>query len=733
MLASLLSLHHSLAFGLTVILWLFLLLPITGSFVMALLKIPRLNFGAWIGISTGLSLALLMLLGLSVNTIGLMTHHPVLRTNILIPSFDIVFLGLLITTYLRKLTIPFPKFTRTKRKVSHIFLIHTPLLFLALSLIGTMQLNNGGANSFALINVFAIIIYEGTVILWRKPLSDYAYVINLMCVALSLIWSISMRSNYLVGFDIHQEFQVFSATLASGLWHPHLFNTTYNACLSITILPTVFKDFIPLSAAYIFKFFMQIILCIIPVCVYVIAKKQLKSSDSKLAFIAALFFVVQSQFITEFPALIRQQTAMLFFALIFVVILSKELSKIVQRSLILIFGVFMVVSHYSTAYVCLALLVLFVSLRPIYYIIAARLHSKESPTHESWHISTFLVAILLLFSFMWYAETLQETGGIVQKLSQSITNVDSLFSADSHSNFVVSTFHLGNLNYTTKTLQKLEHSEAASAGYAQPTYRSYTPTPLSPASPQINSHLQGYEYNLFNEIIPLIVKIVVVIGTLALIFLSLKGQVDIDNGLLVIVGGLLFALLAILPMISQDYNLERLYQQLLVVLSVAIVVGVQVICKRWKGLFLPLTTLIIIGYLICTTNLADQLLFQNSNINFDNYGATYDDTYTRTGEIDSLTWLSKQYAKNPMPISFDHYSTLDADAYTNIPAHDIRQGTFPSQFIKNGYVYASYTNLHTGITYGLSGSQVVNYNFPEGFLVIHKDTIYTSGDSNIYR
>ena len=732
--ASILSIEHTLAFGLTIILWLVILIPITGSLLLTQLGINRrLSFGEWLGYTTGLSIAFLMSFGLIVNIIGLISHYPTLRTNILVPGFDAIFLVLLGAMVLRKRSLPFPKYTDQKRSWRYHIFIHFPILFPLLSLAGVIRLNNNGTDLFALINIIVLIVYETVVFVSHKKLSEYAYVLNLVCAALSLVWSISMRSNHLIGVDIHSEFQIFNAVAVAGLCHPHLFNSVYNACLSITILPTVLKAFIPFSAQYVFKFLMQIILYIVPACVFVIAKRQLGGKNDKLAFFAALFFVVQSQFITEFPALIRQQSALLFFALLFFVISAKELSKTTQKILTLIFGFSMIVSHYSSGYVGLALLLLFAVLQPIWFGLTKKVSKRSQAPNQYWNVPGMLVVVLFLFSFLWYAEILQSTGGIVQKLSQSVTNFGSIFSSDSRSSFVDSTFGVGNLSYGTQTLQQLESQRKISGGYIQSSYKSYIPVPLNPASPQINGNLENNEYELFNRIIPLVVKIVMIIGALYMLLLSLKGDIDIENGLLVIIGGSLFLLLILLPVISQDYNLERLYQQLLVVLSVAIVLGAQAFSLRLKKIFLPLILIVVLGYLICNSGLANQLAFRVSNVNLDNGGATYDGTYTTNGEVDSLLWLSSRSSNLQSPINFDRYSILNAAAYTDIPGYQLRQGSFPSQFLINGYVYASSTNFNKGLTYDIDGNLVIAYNYPTAFLNDNKNIIYSDKDSAIFK
>jgi uncharacterized membrane protein len=46
---------------------------------------------------------------------------------------------------------------------------------------------------------------------------------------------LSLRSWYISGFDISNEYEVFKITKEKMLWSMSNFNDTYNACLSITM------------------------------------------------------------------------------------------------------------------------------------------------------------------------------------------------------------------------------------------------------------------------------------------------------------------------------------------------------------------------------------------------------------------------------------------------------------------------------------------------------------------
>jgi uncharacterized membrane protein len=737
LLANLVSLLHFRRFGITDFLWLTVIFPVTGTLLLDLFNSKvKLSFGEWISYAVGLSLAFIMALGLLLNTLGLTFHLHPLQAPYTIIVFDVLFAVLLFVFSRRgsnnlligrKLSI-FNFITKNKFAL-------LSLIFPVISILGAIRLNNGASGIVTVAMLIAMVLYALTLVFIIKPEQESQYTIVLWSFAVALLLSVSMRSNYLIGYDINQEFQVFSATLRNHLWIPSTFpGDTYNACLSITVLPTMLNSFLPISGIFLFKILMQLIFGIVPVITFVIAKKQLKSNLS-LAFAAALFVIIQNQFIFEFPALIRQQVALVFFGLLFMAFSNSTFKATSRKVMILIFGLSLVVSHYSTAYVTLTLLLLFIILKPTLIWLSrywSILRSKKSNVKKTsmLHISPLIVVLLIIFSFFWYGETLQSTGGLVSKVVNSVTDTNQFFVADSRGSFVINTFHIGSLGYNAETLKQLSNKDRVSNGYASASDSSYSSIPMSPISPEPNDGVQEFLFHLMNEWVPLIVKIIIVIGTLQLVISALFGVEILDLGVLAISCSILFLLLVLLPSISQDYNTERLYQQILIVISAVFVRGVIVLTQKFSNKIMYIVfSVVLVGYFVCTSQLASQLVFGLSDINLSNKGARYDDFYVTDGEFDSLQWLQNN-KHNKTPVNFDRYSILSALAYTTLPNH---QGTLPSFIPENNYVFASSTNEIEGLSFDYFQNQVVTYNFPTNFLNSQKNIIFSDHDSVIYK
>jgi uncharacterized membrane protein len=225
---------------------------------------------------------------------------------------------------------------------------------------------------------------------------------------------------------------------------------------------------------------------------------------------------------------------------------------------------------------------------------------------------------------------------------------------------------------------------------------------------------------------------VAVLGSVVILYETLKKKRSKEEGLFVISAGLIFMALVVLPFVSQDYNLERLYQQLLVVLSGAFVVGILFIFKKLPRVAGTTIALIaILFYFTSTSGLASQGLLHFSDVNLINDGNNYDKFYVKDGEFNSLVWLGDNYKSGG--INIDRYATLRAGAYTNLPSKRFINGLLPSEISMQGYTYATDSNLNRDLVFDYNNKQVITYNLPSQMLDEYKNTVYVNSDSKIYK
>src|ERR1700680_2775123 len=81
--------------------------------------------------------------------------------------------------------------------------------------------------------------------------SWYSYA--LFFIGLALLFTTSLRSWYATGHDIEREIYVFQLTNTHHIWSMAFYQDAYNACLSITILPTILTNLLVIQDIYVYK------------------------------------------------------------------------------------------------------------------------------------------------------------------------------------------------------------------------------------------------------------------------------------------------------------------------------------------------------------------------------------------------------------------------------------------------------------------------------------------------
>ena len=78
-------------------------------------------------------------------------------------------------------------------------------------------------------------------------------------MSLALLLMTSLRGWYVTGHDVQTEYLVFELTKQLSRWKVSTFPDAYNACLSITILPTMILRWTRVGDPYVFKVLFQVL------------------------------------------------------------------------------------------------------------------------------------------------------------------------------------------------------------------------------------------------------------------------------------------------------------------------------------------------------------------------------------------------------------------------------------------------------------------------------------------
>ena len=266
-------------------------------------------------------------------------------------------------------------------------------------------------------------------------------------------------------------------------------------------------------------------------------------------------------------------------------------------------------------------------------------------------------------------------------------------------------------------------------------YPTFNKNPVKIIDTKIPFYKQIYlTANLF-QIIP---RYIIIIGLVFLLWKNKKYPLRLEIKIILILSFLLLGVVMVMPFISLMYDLGRLYQQFLFLLSPLFIIGMASIfnlfkIKRLNMLFAIILSLLLLSssgllffYIEARTN--DSIKFSN-NLNYGNIEFLVHKT-----DASSSIWLFANQEQNP--IYTDSSSKKAVTLYRSLNYRSSLKGgmVLESLFNRDSYVYSGYYNKNYGISTKLyKMGQTFYFNFPTEFLNENKNKIYNNGGSEIFK
>ena len=317
---------------------------VPGIIILRILKLHKLSNIETLLYTVGLSIATLMFTGLFMNMIY--PFFGILRpisTIPLIVTISTVVLVLCSISYIMNANFSDPSSIDVRDIVS------PPALFLCLipflSIFGT-YLVNFYHNDILLMFMVVMIALIALLIAFDIFIPKNLYPLAIFVAAISLLLHRSLISMYLTGADIHLEYYYYKLVELNGFWDSSI-PTNYNSVLSSTIFPTIYSVLLNLEGTWVFKIIYPFYFALVPLGLYHIFKKQ---TNEKIAFFSVFYFISLFTFYTELPQLAKQQIAEIFYMLLILVMLNKEMDTFKRKALYIVFGIGIIMSHYGMTY-----------------------------------------------------------------------------------------------------------------------------------------------------------------------------------------------------------------------------------------------------------------------------------------------------------------------------------------------------------------------------------------------
>ena len=651
-------------------------ITIPGILILHILKLNKIEFVKKIVLMIGLSVSFLIFMGLLLNSLYPIILKPLSLAPVLILS-NVILLILALAAYIMNRN-DFNLNDFLNLKIDLKGKLVSPLIFPALfpfmAVFGTYLMNLTQNNFILLVMLLLIPAYIIAITILKDRIPGATYPFALWTISLSLLLMNGLTSFHLMGRDVHYEYYSFQLALQSFHWDINTYLNPYNACLSITILPTILQSLSNLNGEYIFKIF-SLIGSFIPLVVYAVSKKYL---EDKYAFFAGLLFSFQLFFVYLLGA-VRQEVAILFFFLAIMVLFAADMGKNTKKILFVILMSSVVVSHYTTAYISFVL-VLPILLMPFF---------KGLFIDRKLKFTNFDVIILLfLFILVWYVlfAKVQASAG-----SQVIQSTIAGTSGD-RGDYV-----LGVLGIVLKSVP-----------------------------------------NAISVIVHDLIFVIIGVGLLTILrnYKKFTKKIDPEYIVAIFVSIILLVLFLVLPYISVAYDAVRLFFQLLIFLAPVFIIGAMKIAKiikrpKWDIL---IVLVLLLSLFSCATYLQYHFYGEPYSPDYDANGLVRNEGYIYNPEVIGATWLKDHYMDNYTTYSEGRGLIVFLTAYGNESTNmNLNNSIFSwNKTVNSGYIYLGYLNVNKNevlpVYTNLNVQNMSNYSS----FFLRKSKIYDNGGSQIW-
>jgi uncharacterized membrane protein len=493
------------------------------------------------------------------------------------------------------------------------------------------------------------------------------------------------------------------------------------------------------------------------VLVYTIARRYW---SAPVAILAAVYFVSFPTFFTDMPFIDRQEIGLLFVGVAVLAMTNQAWSVRHRRLMFAAACVGVEISHYSSMYIFVAILAVAWIMRTVmalpHRIRPSRAAHAEPPP---WANLTGVVGIgtllaIAVLTISWGFLATQSADSVITDARSSISGLLGHSTGARSGNVGYSLLFRKTpspqdvLNDYNKAVLKLRAATSAETGYlerpslaAQDDIKA-VPQPVLPltAAGRLLSGV-GIPVAGLNTVIRLGAadgeQVFVAAGLI--VFLALRRfRRQVGWEFFCLCGGSVVSLAAItvLPDLSVDYGLLRVFQESLIIIAPLLVTGSLAILRPLgEGRAARAAAVICLGIFVSTTGLLPQLLGgYTAQLSLNNSGEYYDDYYVHPQEAAGTQWLSHQLGVLPSGVQATHIGSrfLFTQPGT-VTGEQFVEDAFPSLLRQYAWVILDYSELHTGQASVSYDGDIIPYKYPVGVLKTGKNLVYDNGGMEIYR
>jgi uncharacterized membrane protein len=717
----------------------------------------RASVAERLGYSVTAVLLLLMVAGLGINFL-----LPLVGVQRPLDPIPIVILGDTLTVLLYLLRRQYPAKLLWRTEISTIGRLESRLLVgaglcVAFAVLGANRLNNGAGDQLGLLALAGLVAILVLLMLWRRQVREGLICVILYMVSLTLLLMTSLRGWYVTGHDIQTEYRVFQLTAAHGRWSISDFHNAYNACLSITILPTELSQILHVDGPYVYKLFFQLMFALCPALTYAISRRYWSRT---IAIMSAVYFMGFPTFFSDMPFLNRQEIAYLFVCVGFLAITNIEWNLRWRRFALITASLGVELSHYSTMYLFLGTLITAWATRYLVDLIPSGWHRRDGAIQgdgKPWAamnrtVSIGAIGVVAAIAFMWSGLATQTAGAVVTDAESGITGLfghsNSAQAGDvsyglvptklASPQSILNDYRLATLKVRSGSVPSTYISGSVVDRYPTPVVKE-SALPITSIGRSLSD--LGVSPGTLNTLVRQVAakgeQIFVGIGLIGfLAFRKDRRRIGSEFFCLCVGSVVTVAGITVLPALSVDYGVLRAFQEALIIIAPVLVVGslsvFRVLGQVWG---LRATKTVCIGLFVSTSGLLPQILGgYPAQLSLNNSGQYYDIYYTHPQEEAALSWLANKPGTLPAGVQAENFT--DRFSFTNaadVTGQQVIADIYPPLVRESSWVILGYTNVHADLATADYDGNLITYRYPTSFLWDNKDLVYNNGGSEIYK
>lgn len=667
-----------------------ILTTLPGLLILQIIKLNEIGSTEKFVLSIGLSVSFLMFFGLLLNNLSLsLGYETPLATIPLLISFNLAFIVLAIIGYkINKtsiLSLPDINLSTSEKA----FLI-VPVIFPALSIFGMHVMKTTDNNIILMFLLFLIPIYVASVCFCNHEFPKRLYPVVIFLIGISLLLLMSLRSNHIIGVDIHQEYYFFQTTLNNLHWSV-FGHSMLDACLAISLLPTIYQSILNISAEFLYKILYSLLFSISPLIVYILSKKYI---GEFYGFLASCFFMFQQYFLlAEFYS--RTVTALLFFALAMLVIFNDKIDSLKKRILFIVFMASSMVSHYSTTYIFFFIM--------LGTSIGLEILSKKYTVKKVVSLTTTILFFVLIF--LWYSQVTEVAFNYgVLFIENTLSNLNKFFVEEMRSSSVQSLTGEGigekSIPYTIQFVLTWVTFIFIGIGLIT-LIRRYKEMSF----PELDFKKPDF----------------------------LKDKFEVGYFIIALGCAGLLVTMVVLPFVSIGYGMIKLYAFATTILSLFFVIGVVTVSRRLKVRAYLIILMVLIPHFLCVTGVTYQIFGVPYSIVLNSEGKQYDMYYMHDKESHGAMWLGNYAELENIKIHTDWYGQRRLISQAGFLPSTISRQTLTDERNREllGYIYLRYHNVVDG--------KLLDIQFEEHDITQYetkfagKNKVYNNGGAEVWK